>query len=177
MSVEAEHLDEWVGSEVVAANGDKLGKVTDVYYRGNDALAVEFRSGLIGKKYHLAGLSGATVSTKHLRLGVTETIASDGGLDAEGLALMANSDSRLQGLTLDDLESGSAREERLVAARQAAEEAERLEAELATRAEEADRTARAAEDARAQATAAEEARAKAEQDARAARERADQLKG
>ncbi len=177
MSVEAEQLEEWVGSEVVAADGEKLGKVTNVYYRGNDALAIEFRSGLIGRKYHLAGLAGATVSTKHLRLGVSETVATDGGLDAEGLALMAKSDSRLEGLALDDLESGSARQERMEAGAQAAAEADRLEAEAASRAQEAERTAQAAEAARAQAADAESARAQAAQDAQAARQRADALKG
>lgn len=175
MSVEVEHLDEWIGSEVVAANGDKLGKVTEVYYRGADALAVQFRSGLIGHKYHLAGLSGATVSTKHLRLGVSETIASDGDLDAEGLTLMANGDSRLQGLTVDDLESGSAREERLEAARRASEEADALEAQASARTEEAERTARVAEESAQAASAAEQARLDAVQAAQAARQRADEM--
>jgi hypothetical protein len=175
MSVEAEHLDEWIGSEVVAANGDKLGKVTDVYYKGTEALAVEFVSGLIGKKYHLAGLSGATVSTKHLRLGVSETIATDGGLDAEGLGLMANGDSRLQGLSVDDLESGSAREERRASAGKAAEEADRLEAEAKARTEEAERAAATADESIKTSSSAEQARVDAVQRAQAARQHADEL--
>jgi hypothetical protein len=175
MSVEAEHLDEWIGAEVVAANGDKLGKVTDVYYKGPEALAVEFSSGLIGKKYRLAGLSGATVSTKHLRLGVSDTIATDGGLDAQGLQLMANGDDRLQGLSVDDLESGSAREERLAAAARAAQEADRLEAEATAQTEEAKRAAATADESMKASASAEQARVEAVQKAETARQRAYEL--
>lgn len=175
MSVEAEALDDWIGSEVLDANGDKLGKVTEVYYRGPDALVVEFRSGLIGHKFHLAGLSGATVSTSHLRLGVSETIATDGGLDTEALALLARTDGRVEGLALEQLESGSDRRERLAAAREAAARADALELEASRRAEEAQIAARQVRDSAKHADAAEQAKLTAQQEAAAARQRANEL--
>jgi hypothetical protein len=175
MSVEVEQLDEWVGSEVLDANGEKLGKVTEVYYQGSDALVIEFRSGLIGHKFHLAGLSGATVSTKHLRLGVAETIATDGGLDTEALALLARTDGRVEGLALDQLESASARRERLAAAQEAAARADALEREATRRAEEAQVAAQQAQESAQRAAAAEQARVTAQQEAAAARQRANEL--
>ena len=44
MSVEAEQLDEWIGAEVVDPEGEKLGKVAEVYYRGNDPLVIDTAS-------------------------------------------------------------------------------------------------------------------------------------
>ncbi len=160
MSVEAEALDDWIGSEVLDANGEKLGKVTEVYYRGPDALVVEFRSGLIGHKFHLAGLSGATVSTSYLRLGVNETIATDSGLDAEALEL---------------LESGSDRRERLAAAREAAAHADALELDATRSAEAAEIAAQQARDSAKRAAEADQAKVKAQQAAAAARQRANDL--
>jgi hypothetical protein len=176
MSVEAEQLDDWIGSEVLDTNGEKLGKVTEVYYKGTDALVVEFRSGLIGHKFHLAGLSGATVSQKHLRLGVSETIASDGGLDAEGLELVARTDGRVEGLPLEQLERGTDRKERLEAAREAAARADALEADAARRAEEAEIAAKQARDSAKHANEAEQAKQEAQKQAQEARKHADELK-
>ncbi len=175
MSVEAEALDDWIGSEVLDANGEKLGKVTEVYYRGPDALVVEFRSGLIGHKFHLAGLSGATVSTSYLRLGVNETIATDSGLDAEALELLARTDGRVEGLPLDQLESGSDRRERLAAAREAAAHADALELDATRSAEAAEIAAQQARDSAKRAAEADQAKVKAQQAATAARQRANDL--
>jgi hypothetical protein len=175
MSVEAEALDDWVGSEVLDANGDKLGKVTEVYYRNAEALVVEFRSGLIGHRFHLAGLSGATVSTQYLRLGVAETVDTDGGLDSEGLALLARTDARVTGLALEQLESASARRERLAAAREAAAHADALELDATRRAEAAQTAAQQAHDSVQHAAEAEQAKVAAEQEAATARQRANEL--
>jgi hypothetical protein len=157
MSVEAEQLDDWIGSEVVDAADEKLGKVTEVYYRGADPVAVEYRSGLIGKTFHLAALTGAVVSMKHLRLGAGETVETDGGIDAEALGLLARSDNRLTGVSIDEIESASARAERQEAARQAALHAATLASEANHRAEEAKVAARVAREAAANSAAAEAA--------------------
>jgi hypothetical protein len=175
MSVEAEALDDWIGSEVLDASGEKLGKVTEVFYKGPDALVVEFRSGLIGHKFHLAGLSGATVSTSYLRLGVNETIATDSGLDAEALELLARTDGRVEGLPLAELESGTDRRERLAAAQEAAAHADALELDATRRAEEAQIAAKQSRDSAKHAAEAEQAKVKAEKAAKAARKQANEL--
>jgi regulator of protease activity HflC (stomatin/prohibitin superfamily) len=145
MSVEAEQLDDWIGSEVLDTNGEKLGKVTEVYYKGTDALVVEFRSGLIG-------------------------------LDAEGLELVARTDGRVEGLPLEQLESGTDRKERLEAAREAAARADALEADAARRAEEAEIAAKQARDSAKHANEAEQAKQEAQKQAQEARKHADELK-
>jgi hypothetical protein len=73
-------LQEWIGDEVVDPAGEKLGKVAEVFYRGNEPLVIEIRSGIAGRKHHLAELRGATVSKSHLRLSSSELVPTDGGL-------------------------------------------------------------------------------------------------
>jgi hypothetical protein len=176
MSVQAEQIDEWIGSEVVDGNDEKLGKVAEVYYRGAEPVVVEIRTGLIGRKLSLAALNGAAVSMKHLRLGVAETIETDGGIDAEALELLARSDNRLQGIGVDDLESASERKARLEAAEQAAAHADTMEAEARHRAEEATSLAQVAQEAADNAAAAQQASQKAQADAVEARQEADRVK-
>ena len=175
MSVEAEQLDEWIGAEVVDPAGEKLGKVAEVFYRGNEPLVIEIRSGIAGRKHHLAALRGATVSKSHLRLSSGEVVSTDGGLGAGELEQLAGQDDRLQNLTVDDLEGGQARDERRKAAEQAAANADALDREASAREDEAKRAAGAADDAASTAKDADQARAQAEAKAQAARREADEL--
>jgi hypothetical protein len=175
MSVEAEQLDEWIGAEVVDPAGEKLGKVAEVFYRGNEPLVIEIRSGIAGRKHHLAALRGATVSKSHLRLSSSEVVQTDGGLGAGELEQLGGQDDRLQNLAVDDLEGGQARDERRKAAEQAAANADALDREARAREQEAKRAAGAAHDAASNAKDADQARARAEAKAQAAHREADEL--
>ena len=68
MTVEAEELQSWVGVEVLHPDGEKLGKVAEVYFRDAQPVLVEIRSGLARRKRHLAVLRDARVSREHVRL-------------------------------------------------------------------------------------------------------------
>jgi hypothetical protein len=177
MSITAEELDDWIGSEVVDASDAKLGKVTEVYYRGENPVIVEFRTGRLGRKFHLAALEGAAVSMKHLRLGAGEPVETDGGLTAEALEVLTKSDSRLVGVPLAEIESRTVRAEREQAAREAAAHAATLEADATHRAEEAKIAARVAQEAAANAATSEQASRDAQTLATKARQVADALAG
>ena len=175
MSVEAEELQEWIGAEVVDPAGEKLGKIAEVFYRGNEPLVIEIRSGIVGRKHHLAALSGATVSKSHLRLSSSEVVPTDGGLSAQELEQLAGQDDRLQKLSVDDLEGGRARDERRKAAEEAAANADGLDREATAREQEAKRAAAVANDAASKAHDADQARERAEAKAQAARREAEEL--
>jgi hypothetical protein len=177
MSVQAEEIDEWIGSDVVAGNDDKLGKVADVYYLGAEAVIVEIRTGLIGRKLSLAALNGAKVSMKHLRLAASQTVETGGGLDAEALELLAKDDPRLTGLGVEDLESATDRKARIEAAEQAAAHADAMEAEARHRADEAANLSQVAQESADHASAAQRASQEAETAAAQARREADELAG
>jgi hypothetical protein len=175
MSIEAEQLDEWIGSEVVDPDGVKLGKVAEVYYHGADPVIVEVRSGITGRNRSLSALAGATVSMKHLRLTGADSVATGGGISTEALEQLAAHDPRLTGVTAEQLESGSERAARVKAAEDAAAHATVLEAEAAHRKEEALIAANVAREAADRAAALEQARADAVDLAERARSQAEDL--
>ena len=70
MSVEAEELQDWIGAEVVDPAGEKLGKIAEVFYRDGEPLVIEIRSGIAGRKHHLAALRGATGDGGRLLVGL-----------------------------------------------------------------------------------------------------------
>ena len=175
MSVRAEHLQDWIGAEVVDSSGESLGKVAEVFYRGNDPLVIEIRSGLVGRKHHLAVLRGATVSKDHLRLASDVLVQTDGGLGDTELQRLAGEDDRLQGRSAAGLESTQAREDRLHAAVQAGADADELDRQASLRQQEARQAAAAADEAANRAEHAEAQHARAREEAEKARRQADEL--
>lgn len=169
MSIQAEDLHSWIGAEVVARDGEKLGKVGEVYYRDGEALIVEVRSGLGGRKHHVASLRDARVSKDHLRLAAGELTALSGSLDGDTLAALGAQDPRLRDVAPDEVEGHGARQERDRVAAEAAARAEALEGEAAKHREAEEKAAAKADDASSEAHAAREAREKAEAEAQAAR--------
>jgi len=108
-------LETWIGTEVLDSSGDKLGKLEDVYFRGDEPIAVSIRSGLGGRKHHAAVLRGSVLSREQLSLDSTsdELISIGGdGLGAEHMALLAGQDEGLRGLSTGDIESWTVRDER-----------------------------------------------------------------
>lgn len=175
MTVEAQ-LHTWIGTEVLDSSGEKLGKLEDLYFREDVPVAVSIRSGLGGRKHHVAVLRGAIVSREHLWLDATSDslVATGGdGLGAEHLTKLAGHDERLHGMRPDDIEAWSDREERYKAQDQARIDAEQLETEAQRRAQEEDAAAARAREAEQQAEQAARARQEAEARAMQAREDSD----
>jgi len=175
MSVRAEHLQDWIGAEVLAPAGEPLGKIAEVFYHGNDPMLIEIRSGLVGRKHHVATLRGATVAKDHLRLATELLVQTDHGLGDVELERLAGEDDRLRGLTTDDLESTQARDDRQRAATQASAHADELERTASLREHEARQAVAAADTAATQADDAHEQHAQAQAEAEAARREADEL--
>jgi hypothetical protein len=173
MTIAVRELEQWIGAEVLDGSAEKLGKLEDVYFAGVVAVAVSIRSGLAGRKHHLAVLRGASVSRHSLQLDPSAALIATGsdGLDGDALIKLAGQDAQLEGATLADLESWSARRQRLEDEAQRQARAARLDDEVAHRSEqEAAARARALE----AADAADDARrAREDADAHAQRARDD----
>jgi hypothetical protein len=177
MTVEARHLQDWIGAEVLDSSGEKLGKLEEVYFRETEPLAVSIRSGLAGRKHHAAALRGATVGRDSLQLDASAdaVISTDGtSLGAEQLAMLAVHDERLRAVQPEELEGWNARVERFRAQAEAQAAADKLEAEAQRRAAEEDAAAARARDAELEAEEARGARVDAETEAARAREEAEQ---
>jgi hypothetical protein len=74
ITIAVEDVKEWRGQDVLGSDGDKLGKLDEVYYdTESDAPAFgAVKSGLLGKKVTLVPLAGATVGQSHLRVRVAK---------------------------------------------------------------------------------------------------------
>ena len=173
MTVTARDLQSWIGTEVLDSAGEKVGKLEELYFRGDEPLAAGIRSGLAGRKHHAAPLRSATVTRDSLQLGVSADalVASDAHrIEVDQLAALAGHDSRLEGMAPGELESWTDREQRLHEQAQAAADAEKLEAEAERRGEDEQAAATRARDAEHAAETARRAREDAEARAELARE-------
>ncbi|MDX6683255.1 MAG: hypothetical protein QOG94_3294 [Solirubrobacteraceae bacterium] len=177
MSIEVQQIQTWIGADVLDGSGEKLGKLEEVYfYRLDLPLVAGIRSGLAGRKHHLAVLRGASVNRDSLHLDPAATTVPSADaerLSAEELAKLAVQDDRLLGVEPDEVEGWHARVEREKAEAQARVEAERLAAEAAQLADEQAAMEAKARDADRQAHEARLAREEAEERARQAREDAE----
>ncbi|HYI90115.1 MAG TPA: PRC-barrel domain-containing protein [Beijerinckiaceae bacterium] len=176
MSIEVQQLQGWIGAEVLDGSGEKLGKLEEIYFREEVALAVSIRSGLVGRKHHAAVLRGASVSRDGLHLAAAAAPVSSRDADrlgSEELTMLAAQDDRLLGMEPGDLESWAARTERLAAQAQAQADAEELEVQASQRAEDEAATALRASEAEREAREAHVAREDADDRARQARAEVD----
>ena len=171
--MEIERIEQWLGQTVVDREGEKLGKLTDLYFGSASGVAVAggVKTGVLGRKVHVVSLTGATAGRDHLKLAFTKDQVkkapqAESGTDldeAQGQELGSHFDMRLPSATL---ESGQARAERDKRATETAAWAAELE-EVANKkgaeAKEKEESAAAAEQERDQARReAEEARRAAE---------------
>jgi sporulation protein YlmC with PRC-barrel domain len=174
-----EQISEWLGQEVVDADGEPLGKLEDVYYARGQAepqLAL-VKSGLFGRKQTIVPLQGASVGREHVRVAYTsEQIAQaadaaqvepDDTLAGDGAQRLASAYGVQLGA--EDLDSANALEQRRAAAQEAETRAAELETKARERAEDADQAQASAHERSAQA-------AEAEQAAREARAEAERLR-
>jgi sporulation protein YlmC with PRC-barrel domain len=65
-----ERIEDWLGQPVLDADGEKLGKLDEVYYDldSGDPVFVAVKSGLLGRHSQLVPVSGASVSRDHFRV-------------------------------------------------------------------------------------------------------------
>jgi len=176
MTIEAQQLQTWIGSEVLDSSGEKLGKLADVYFHDSEPLVVSIRSGLAGRKHHAAVLRGATVSrdSLHLDAAAEPVMQTDGdGVGDAQLAKLADHDDRLHGIHAGDLEGWTARGERLRAQAEAQASADELEAEAQLHAKQEDAATSRAREADDEAEEARRARQEAEARAEQARNDAE----
>ena len=174
-----EQIEEWIGREVLDRDGERAGKLEEVYYASDgqgEAVFARIKSGLLGRRSRLAPLQGATVGRDHVRLDYSAA-QLDAAADIEaGDTLDEATAQRLAevygiAVAQGDYESAGSIEERRRVALEAQERARSLDEEASARAAEADQAKDAAQDAEGEAVLksreAEEARSEAER-ARAA---------
>lgn len=174
-----EQIEEWIGREVLDRDGERAGKLEEVYYASDgqgEAVFARIKSGLLGRHSRLAPLQGATVGRDHVRLDYSAA-QLDAASDVEaGDALDEATAQRLAevyGISVaqGDYESAGSIAERRRVALEAQERAQSLDEEARARAATADEAKDAAQDAEGEAVLksreAEEARTEAER-ARAA---------
>ncbi len=183
-----ERIEEWRGQDILDSDGQKIGKLEEVYYdaAGGEAMFVSVKSGLLGRHTALVPLADASVGRDYIRLAYTgeQVDRAERGPEGEVSRNEVRDLSAAFALELPDgleVESASLINERHAKAEQARRRAQELEleaqrkadehADAEQQADEAAAKARAAADEKHQAqSAAEEARADAE---RAERSTAD----
>jgi hypothetical protein len=170
-----ERIEEWIGREVLDRDGERAGKLEQVYYPSDgqgEAVFAQIKSGLLGRRSRLAPLKGATVGRDHVRLDYSAA-QLDAASDVEaGDALDEATAQRLAeiyGISVaqGDYESAGSIAERRRMALEAQERAQNLNEEAHARATDAEQAKDAAQDAEGEAVLksreAEEARTEAEQ--------------
>lgn len=172
-----EQIHEWRGQDVLDADGERIGKLDEVYYDAisGEAAFASVKSGLMGRRSNLVPLAGATVGRDYVRITHTAAVVEraeagedEGTLDAaavrgatEAYGIEIPSDASFESATLITERQARARdavhraEEREHEAREqgdkvkaAQRRAEDAEQELVTAQQELVERQRAADDAR-----------------------------
>ncbi|MGI8428410.1 MAG: PRC-barrel domain-containing protein [Solirubrobacteraceae bacterium] len=178
-----ERIEEWRGQEVRDADGEKIGKLEEVYYdaEGGEAMFLSVKSGLLGRHTALVPLLDASVGRDYIRIAYTRAQVEQAERGAEGEVSRneVRDASAAFALELPDgveVESASLINERHAQAEQARQLAEELEAEAQRKAAEHADAEQDVEAASARARAAEDDKHQARgaaDDARVAAERAE----
>ena len=176
-----ERILDWRGQDIFDRDGERLGKLDEVYYdrASGEAMLASVKSGLLGRRAALVSLRGATAGRDYVRVAFSaEQVGQTTDVEiAETLSREALSQARgVYGLELDDgaqLEAATLVERRRAAAEAAIARADDLERE-ALKAADAGRDARnRAEEANRAADEAERAAVALREEAVAARGAAD----
>ena len=172
-----EQITDWIGRDVLDADGESLGKLDDIYFGpdGQAELAV-VKHGLLGRKQMIVPLAEASVSRDYVRIAHSAATVEQAneGSTADAGERFDGADAQLLGqaygmqIAATDLESVNAQRAREAAAREAEERAARLEAD-------ANEQAEAARDTQALADERADQAASAQQAAQSARKEADEL--
>lgn len=177
-----ERIEEWRKQDVLDSEGEKIGKLDEVYYdTGGDgeAIFLSVKSGLLGRHTALVPLTDASVGRDYIRVGYTrEQIEQADSRDPEGEISRESvaSASAAFGLELPEgleVESASLINERRARAEEARQRAEELEAQARERADEHANAEHEADEAAAKAREAEDEKRQARSAAEEARAAAD----
>lgn len=178
-----EQIEEWLGQEVLDADGERVGKLDEVFYSSGSGEAVfaSVKSGLLGRHSSTVPLAGASVGRDYVRLAYTAEQIDHGGSEVKTQDGIGREDAQrlgeLYGVSVaseDEFEGASVINQRRQDAEDARRQADELDAEAQRR--EADAQAaqsdaqEAGQDAQQKGQLADEARSAAER-ARAEAER------
>ncbi|HEX3519316.1 MAG TPA: PRC-barrel domain-containing protein [Solirubrobacteraceae bacterium] len=179
-----EQIEEWLGQEVLDADGERVGKLDEVFYSSGsgEAMFASVKSGLLGRRSSTVPLAGASVGRDYVRLaytaeqidGSTKEVPAGDGVSGAGARRLGE----LYGVTVaadDEFEAASVINERRQAAADARRQAEELEAEAARRESEAEQAQGSAQDAGQTAQQKAEEAERARREAERARAEADQV--
>lgn len=176
-----EQIEEWLGQEVFDSDGERVGKLDEVFYSAaGEAMFASIKSGLLGRSLSIVPLAGASVGRDYVRLAYTAAQVEQAKSEVDVTDNLDGRDARklgeLYGVDVaeeDSFEGASTLNARRQAAEEARRRADELEEQARLRAAEAreaeDGAHNAEQDAAQKAerseqarTAAEEARAEAE---------------
>jgi len=163
-----ERLEDWLGQDVFDLEGEKIGKLEEVFLAGEDAVLVEVRTGGLRKRSHLVPVRGMTVGRAYARADhpsrkVTEAPGPPKDAAPDDATLRAVADHYGLAPGQGSVEGSKARAARLEAAAAAEARARQLEQEVSNQ----DRAA----------TEAAEARRRASEEAERARLDAERNRG
>jgi hypothetical protein len=169
-----DQIEQWLGQEVVDRDGERVGKLDELFYSSVSGEAVFglVKSGLLGRHASLVPLAGASVGREYLRLAYpSEQIERVGSeVDVKDTLDRASAGRAAMAYGIDvgdeDYESASVINDRLRASQEAQENAATLDEQARARAAEASEAEGVAHDAEHEAAeksqAAEQARIEAE---------------
>lgn len=136
--MQIEQLEDWKGQNVVDRDGEKIGKLEDLYFEEGSREPVfgSVKTGMLGRRHILVPLDGASVTRDHLRVDYSQDQVKDGPQVDPGATLESGTEQELARHYEIELtaagerryESASARAEREARAREATQRAEQLEA-------------------------------------------------
>ncbi len=184
--MDIERVESWRGQDVLDRDGEKLGKLQDVYVdlASEEPGLAAVKSGLLGRKVRLVPLHDATFARDAVRVTIAKERfdnapeAGEEGLLERGVELTVFAHFDLptpagdEGPRYESTQSSAARHAEAEEQRRNADELETAAERKAGDAQEAHRRAQEAQDA---ARAAEREREDALNEARSSRERADQV--
>jgi sporulation protein YlmC with PRC-barrel domain len=186
--VQVEQVEDWVGQEVVDSEGEKIGKLDDVFFdlQTNAATLGAVKTGLMGRKVYVVPLTGASLGREHVRVAFRADAVKDAPAVGDDGEITTGDEQKL--FDHYDLqspgagssggaryESASARSSRRAAADAAATRAAELDAEADKREGEAEDLERKARESEQAAQVARADAADARTDAQSARAEADEL--
>jgi hypothetical protein len=160
---EVDRIDEWRGQAVHDADGERIGKLHEVYYDRNsgEPVLLSIKSGLLGRRATLVPVAGASVGRDYVRVahGGEQLKRAQGKLPGDVIGADETSGvAGIYGLELSagaELESASLIEQRRAAELEARRRADDLEQEAYEKADDVKEAHRRADEAARRAAEAE----------------------
>ena len=185
MAIEAEHIEDWRGKEVIDPSDESIGKLQEVYLDRptGTPLLLSIKSGLLGRHTKMIPIDGSVVGPDYVRVTHAKaTVESSPDADKEDPpnALELDEIAKAYGLRFSEqvrLESATAAETRRADAAAARQRAEQLEADAREKAAALESAQSRSQGASAEAQRAEREAEEARESARRARIEAERHSG